>query len=69
MKFNVDGMSCAHCERAITQALRAIDPQALVTVDIVGGTVAFEGAISTGQARAAIEDEGYTVIGDATGTD
>lgn len=69
MKFNVDGMNCAHCERAITRALRAIDPAAQVTVDLTGGTVAVEGAISAEQARAAIEDEGYTVIGDDTGTD
>lgn len=69
MKFRVVGMSCAHCERAITQALRAIDPAAHVTVDITGGTVTFEGAISAGQARAAIEDEGYTFVGDVTGTD
>lgn len=69
MKFRVDGMSCAHCERAVTQALRAIDPAAHVTVDIAGGTVAVEGAISADQARAAIDDEGYTVVGDTTGTD
>lgn len=69
MKLNVDGMSCAHCERAITQALRAIDPAAQVSVDVAGGTVAFEGAISADQARAAIEDAGYTVIGDDAGTD
>ena len=69
MKFRVEGMSCAHCERAITQALRAIDPAAQVTVDVAGGTVAFEGAINADQARAAIEDEGYTVIGDGAGTD
>ena len=69
MKFTVQGMSCAHCERAITGALWRIDPTAQVTVDIAGGTVAWEGAISPAQARAAIEDEGYTVVGDAAGTD
>ena len=69
MKLRVDGMSCAHCERAITQALRALDPAAQVSVDVAGGTVTFEGAISAGEARAAIEDEGYTVIGDGAGTD
>lgn len=69
MKFTVQGMRCAHCERAITAALRAIDPAARVTVDIAGGTVAWEGAVTADQARAAIEDEGYTVVGMAGGTD
>ena len=69
MRFRVEGMSCAHCERAITQALRTIDPAAQVAVDVAGGTVAFTGAITADQARAAIEDEGYSVIGDVAGTD
>jgi copper chaperone len=59
--FDVQGMSCGHCERAVTQAVKAIDPAAQVKVDLAGGKV----EVQTTQAREAvakaIADEGYTV--------
>lgn len=57
--FNVTGMTCAHCERAVTQAIKALDPQARVEVDLDAGTVRVEGTPSEQQIRAAIEEEGY----------
>lgn len=57
--FNVTGMTCAHCERAVTQAIQALDPQARVEVDLAAGTVRVEGTPSEQQIRAAIEEEGY----------
>jgi len=57
--FNVTGMTCAHCERAVTQAIKALDPQARVEVDLAAGTVRVEGTPSEQQIRAAIEEEGY----------
>lgn len=59
--FNVTGMTCAHCERAVTQAIQALDPQARVEVDLATGTVRVEGTPSEQQIRAAIEEEGYQV--------
>lgn len=59
--FNVTGMTCAHCERAVTQAIKALDLQARVEVDLAAGTVRVEGAPSEQQIRAAIEEEGYQV--------
>ncbi|MBK3749695.1 heavy-metal-associated domain-containing protein [Stutzerimonas balearica] len=59
--FNVTGMTCAHCERAVTQAIKALDPQARVEVDLAAGTVRVEGTPSEQQIRAAIEEEGYQV--------
>ncbi|MGN2622371.1 heavy-metal-associated domain-containing protein [Stutzerimonas balearica] len=59
--FNVTGMTCAHCERAVTQAIQALDPQARVEVDLAAGTVRVEGTPSEQQIRAAIEEEGYQV--------
>ena len=32
-EFTVVGMSCGHCERAVTQAVQRIDPTALVTIN------------------------------------
>ena len=32
--FNVEGMSCGHCVKAITQAVQAKDPAADVQIDL-----------------------------------
>ena len=61
--FSVQGMSCEHCVRMVTQAVQALDPAAQVQVDLAAGRVQVE----SGQARErlveAIEEEGYTVAG------
>ncbi len=31
--FNVEGMTCGHCEKAVTKALLALDPQAKIVID------------------------------------
>lgn len=59
MKFAVDNMSCGHCVASITRALRALDPQAEVRVDLAAATVEVEGRIDSGQAVAAMAAEGY----------
>jgi len=38
-KFQVSGMSCGHCQQAVTQALQQLDPEAQVTVDLPTGRV------------------------------
>jgi len=59
--FQVQGMSCGHCVGAVTQAVRAVDPEADVKVDLASGKV----EVQSGQDRAAIaraiEEEGYRV--------
>lgn len=62
MKFTVEGMTCGHCVRTITGAVRALDPDAIVHVDVAAGTVAIEGGIDPSLAAAAIESEGYRVV-------
>jgi copper chaperone len=57
--FNVQGMSCGHCVRAITQALQAKDPAASVRVDLAAKEVGVESALTTEQVIAAITEEGY----------
>ncbi|MCQ4187772.1 heavy-metal-associated domain-containing protein, partial [Klebsiella pneumoniae] len=44
--FNVSGMTCSHCERAVTQAIQALDPQAQVQVDLAAGTVQVQSSAS-----------------------
>ena len=60
--FNVQGMTCGHCERAVTQAVQSADPGATVRIDRSTGRVEV-GNTSTPRAAlaAAIAEEGYTV--------
>ncbi|MBB5014632.1 heavy-metal-associated domain-containing protein [Rehaibacterium terrae] len=69
MKFQVQGMTCTHCVQAIHGALRALDPDAVVTVDLAAGTVEAVGGFDPARAIAAIEAAGYRVDGRADGTD
>ncbi|MCK1793995.1 heavy-metal-associated domain-containing protein [Pseudomonas violetae] len=57
--FNVQGMSCGHCVKAITQALQAKDPAASVRVDLTAKEVGVESSLSTEELLAAITEAGY----------
>lgn len=59
--FNVEGMTCAHCERAVIQAIQARDGDARVEVDLGAGVVRVESRLETAVVREAIEEEGYQV--------
>lgn len=60
-RFQVSGMTCGHCVRAVTQAIEALDPVARVTVDLAAGTVTAESIAAREQLAAAIRAEGYEV--------
>ncbi|WP_130905771.1 cation transporter [Pseudomonas sp. Sample_22] len=57
--FNVEGMSCGHCVRAITEAVQAKDPAASVRVDLAAREVGVESALTAQQVIEAISEEGY----------
>jgi len=59
--FNVEGMSCGHCVKAITQAIQAKDCAASVRVDLAAKEVGVESALSVDQVIEAISEEGYGV--------
>jgi copper chaperone len=63
IELKVTGMSCEHCARAITQAIRAEDPGAEVRVDLAAGTVRAVTALPRDKVAAAIEEEGYGLAG------
>jgi copper chaperone len=58
--FNVEGMSCGHCVKAITQAVQAQDPAASVRVDLAAREVGVESALSADQVIALISEQGYS---------
>ncbi|SCZ37507.1 MULTISPECIES: heavy-metal-associated domain-containing protein [unclassified Pseudomonas] len=57
--FNVQGMSCGHCVKAITQAVKSKDPAADVQIDLGAKTVQVQSSLPADAVLAAIEEEGY----------
>ncbi len=59
--FTVTGMTCGHCEKAVTRALQALDPQAQVNIDRAHDRVEVESTQSRETLAKAIAEEGYAV--------
>ncbi|VVO31498.1 heavy-metal-associated domain-containing protein [Pseudomonas fluorescens] len=59
--FTVQGMSCGHCVRAITQAVQAKDPAASVQIDLGAKEVGIESRLSADEVISLISEEGYAV--------
>ena len=57
--FKVQGMSCGHCVRAITEAVQVLDAAARVEVDLAAGEVRIDSALEAAQLLAAIREEGF----------
>ena len=60
-EFTVTGMTCGHCEKAVTRALQALDPQAQVNIDRAHDRVEVESTQSRETLAKAIAEEGYAV--------
>jgi copper chaperone len=59
--FTVEGMTCGHCEKAVTQALLALDAQANIVIDRTQNTVQVVSEKPRETLAQAIADEGYRV--------
>ncbi|MBI2748131.1 MAG: heavy-metal-associated domain-containing protein [Burkholderiales bacterium] len=59
--FTVTGMTCGHCERAVTQAVQQLDPQAQVVIDRAQNRVQVESSQPREALAHAIAEEGYAV--------
>ena len=57
--FKVQGMSCGHCVRAITQAVQSRDPVAEVQVDLDSAEVRVVSRLSSEELRETIGADGY----------
>ena len=61
ISFEVKDMTCGHCVSTITKAVKGVDADAKVQVDLASHLVKIEPASGERQAfAAAIEDAGYT---------
>ena len=62
--FNVEGMSCAHCVKAVTDAVKALDGVKNVQVTLENKTAVVEfdaAAVTEVRIKEEIEDQGYEV--------
>lgn len=60
-QFQVAGMSCGHCVRAVEEAVQGVDAQAQVKVELAQGQVQVESTQPREVLAAAITEAGYTV--------
>lgn len=65
--FEVNDMTCGHCASTITKALKAVDADARVEIDLAAHRVQIEpAAADADELREAIQDAGYTPVAAAT---
>lgn len=59
-KLKIEGMSCQHCVKAVSEALSEVDGvERVLSVDLESGTAEIEGNADTKTLIAAVEEEGY----------
>ncbi|RKP43618.1 copper chaperone [Trinickia fusca] len=62
MELQVNDMTCGHCSSAVTQAVKRVDAQASVDIDMATKTVRIESTQPSDAFVAAIEDAGYQAL-------
>ena len=60
--LNVQGMTCGHCERAVTDAVKGVDPKAVVKIDRASGKVEVESESAREALAKAIAEKGYAMV-------
>ena len=58
-EFEVEGMTCGHCQRAVEQCIAALPGTQSVHVDLRAGTAIVVGDLPCQDILHAIENEGY----------
>jgi copper chaperone len=59
INLKVTGMTCGHCEKAVTQAIRSLDSAAEININRDTNRVTIQTPIEPARLIAAISDEGY----------
>ncbi|MDX0683321.1 heavy-metal-associated domain-containing protein (plasmid) [Sinorhizobium medicae] len=57
--LNVEDMTCGHCVATIEKAVKTVDRNARVAVDLEAKTASIESGVASEAFMAAIEDAGY----------
>ena len=61
--YDVQGMTCDHCVRAVTEEISQVGGVTSVTVHLGDGTAAVAGDADPEAVRAAVVEAGYEVTG------
>jgi copper chaperone len=62
VELNVNEMTCGHCVHTVTQAVRTVDPEAEVQVDLRSKRVRVEGRSSADELVRALGAAGYPAV-------
>ena len=62
--FTVDGMTCDHCRRAVTEEISAVAGVEAVAVDLATGTVTVTASrpLDRADIAAAVDEVGYALV-------
>ena len=60
-QFTVTGMTCGHCEAAVTRAIKQVDGGAQIKIDRANDLVVVDTTKPREAVAAAIREEGYAV--------
>ena len=58
--LTITGMTCGHCQKAVTEALESVEGVTKVDVNLESGMAKVEGSSSTSALISAVEEEGYS---------
>ena len=58
-ELKISGMTCGHCQTAVTSALKSVPGVQDVNVDLQGGTAQVQGQADQQALIAAVKEEGY----------
>lgn len=58
--LTVTGMTCGHCQKAVTEALESVEGVTKVDVNLESGMAKVEGSSHTSALISAVEEEGYS---------
>ena len=59
LELKVDNITCGHCVAAVTKALKAVDPEARVNVDLPTKRVQVDSAKPVAALTRALDEAGY----------
>lgn len=59
LKLNLPDMSCGHCAGTVTKAVKSVDPQASVDVDLATKNVTITSSADAKALEAALKEAGY----------
>jgi copper chaperone len=60
MELEVKDMTCGHCAATITKAVKEVDVQATVNIDVATKTVRIDSARTVNDFLSALEEAGYS---------